>query len=172
MLATIMVLPFLRCWCSLLSCCPCRSVQYFVDATLTDWNLATWSMITTQGAVGVAGRWMSPQYTNHREQLTGYLVVPRTGTYQLYVTGDDSAALYLAPSMFVSDVVSIANASSSVSWLWYWGAPSQISAPIGLTAGTPYYFKLQHTQFNGTGHARVAIRFVGVPGTWCGPVPP
>jgi hypothetical protein len=145
-------------------------VQYFNSDV--DWTLPTWSQITTQGAVGVTGRWSSSMFTSHRERLSGYLVVPRTGLYRFYLSADDWAQLSLSPTMFLSDAVVIATATASVPSRWYWQSPgTQISASIQLNASQPYYFQVLHNQTTGLGHVRVAIRHVGFAGCAVRPMP-
>ena len=78
------------------------------------------------------------------EDLQGYFIPPVTANYSFWVRGDDSANVWLSPSADPKRVALIASSPGySTSFLNY---ASQISTPLSLVAGRPYFFQARHAQ--------------------------
>jgi hypothetical protein len=112
----------------------------------------------TEGAVGVSSRSSTDRYTNHRERLSGLFTPPTTGDYTFFVTGDDTADLYLSPTPSAAGMVRIATLGGHKFQAEPWTEAGQVSAPMRLVAGTPYFIQLVHSQGVGPGWVRVGVQ--------------
>jgi hypothetical protein len=89
------------------------------------------------------------------QRWRGYLHAPQTGAYRLWVSGDDTAELYLSNSRDPGGkrlVASVPAPTNEREWSKF---PQQRSAPLRLVAGQAYYVELLHKQDSGPGHVAV-----------------
>jgi PA14 domain len=73
------------------------------------------------------------------QRIRGYLTAPSTGEYTFWVSGDDQAEFWLAPSADANDRIKVAwqeDWTPSQIWDWF---PTQRSASIALVEGQKYY---------------------------------
>ncbi len=116
---------------------------------------------------------------NYGERLRGYLLPPVTGDYVFYVASDDQGALYLSPDNDPTHKVQIAyeaNWSFPRSWTGIGAGrtnEANISAPIHLQAGRPYYVEALHKEGGGGDNFGVAWQMPGdtVPAIGSPPIP-
>ena len=80
------------------------------------------------------------------EDLRGLFIPPVTANYSFWVRGDDAAYVWLSSSASPAGARLIA--SSPTYTTAFYGAASQISAPLSLVAGRPYYFQARHLQYS------------------------
>lgn len=95
---------------------------------------------------------------NYGARLRGYLLPPVTGTYTLYLSGDDVAQLWLSPDTnpaHVALVASLPDYTGPREWTKF---PTQRALPVQLVAGQRYYVEVLHRQ--GGGGNGVAVAWV------------
>lgn len=105
----------------------------------------------------------------------GYFVPPVDGNYTFYVRGDDYVAMFLSTDSSPANLTRIAYNPGAENLYqgyqsffvyppnWYgFGAVSallgQISKPIPLVGGTPYFTRVLHSQINGPTWFDTAVR--------------
>lgn len=93
---------------------------------------------------------------NYGQRIRGSIVPPLTGNWRFWITGDDSAELWLSPSWKASEKRRIANLPSWLAPNAFDVTPSQKSNAIPLSANTPYYFEILHKEGVGGDHVSVA----------------
>jgi hypothetical protein len=93
---------------------------------------------------------------NYGQRIRGSIVPPLTGNWRFWITGDDSAELWLSPSWKASEKRRIANLTSWLNPNAFDVTPSQKSNAIPLSANTPYYFEILHKEGGGADHVSVA----------------
>ena len=112
-------------------------------------DLATESQLV----VGIA---QNPQLFWYFQQLRGFFVPPVTANYSFFVQADDTARVYLSSNASATGERLVA---SQPSWcgdfLCY---PQQISAPVALVGGLPYWFRVTHQQGPGASYVNVGLR--------------
>ncbi|HYG35624.1 MAG TPA: leucine-rich repeat domain-containing protein, partial [Clostridia bacterium] len=105
------------------------------------------------------------------ERISGFLVPPQSGNYVFYLCSDDESLLYLSTDANPLNKVQIAHEPT---WNnpreWGFAAnnqydrgnpPSNVSSPISLEAGRPYYVEVLHKQHNGGDNVGVAWQLPG-----------
>ena len=108
--------------------------------------------VNTDSAQGVSFNELE-QYT---QELTGFFVPPVTANYSFWVRGDDYAVVWLSPDASPVNKVKVAYAGSWVnSWAQYGG---QVSAPVALQAGQPYWFQTRHTEGSSQDYFDIGLR--------------
>ena len=109
---------------------------------------------------------------NYVQDLTGYFIPPVDGDYTFYLRGDDQVSLYLSRDANPKNLRLVAASSSytppsaafagfffiTPGYFWNQGFAGQISAPITLRAGVPYFTRLLHSQGGGGEYLDTAIR--------------
>jgi PA14 domain/F5/8 type C domain/Bacterial TSP3 repeat len=80
---------------------------------------------------------------DYGQRIRGSIVPPHAGNWRFWITGDNSAELWLSPSWKASEKRRIARASVSGPNVFD-ADPSQQSSAIPLSANTPYYFEILH----------------------------
>lgn len=119
--------------------------------------------------------------SNFGRRYRGYLVPPVTGTYQLWIAGDDACELWLADgSVSHPDTGEALRNPSGKRRVAHHGNtpgpyrdydrdPAQSSGPIQLEAGQAYYIEILHKGgFDGKNHLSLAWQ---APGEARGPIP-
>jgi len=86
--------------------------------------------------------------TYFNSRYMGYFVPAWNGTYTFYIRCDDLCRFYLSPNMSTEHVEQIAFAPQYTRELYDY-FPTQISDPIELEGGKPYYLEVLHTQGSG-----------------------
>lgn len=97
--------------------------------------------------------------------VRSWLIAPITGTYRFWITGDDSAELFLSLDGVPSNMTKICGLDSSSSrnqWTLY---ESQQSVAYSLTAGQVYYLEARHKQDTADNHLAVAWEIKDSPDT-------
>lgn len=94
--------------------------------------------------------------TNYGSTARAWLLPPASGSYTFWISGDDSAELWLSSSDLPAAASVRASAPASTGRYEYDRYPSQRSTPVILTAGTPYYLEARHKQGNGSDHLVIA----------------
>lgn len=103
------------------------------------------------------------------ERLRGYLLPPVTGNYRFYLASDDQGALFLSPNARPDWKVQIAfEATWSLPRAWTGieagrTNTANVSKPIFLRAGRPYYVEVWHKEGGGGDHCGVAWQLPGAP---------
>jgi len=100
----------------------------------------------------------NPQEDNFGARLRGYLLPPVTGTYTLYLSGDDVAQIWLSPDVnpaHAALVASLPDYTDPREWTKF---PTQRALPVTLVAGQRYYVEVLHRQ--GGGGNGVAVAWV------------
>ncbi len=143
-------------------------LEYYND-TGSDWTRPVFLSHIAEGSVGISGRYANNfAYQSHRERLSGLFTAPVTGLYTFLITGDDRSELYLSPNVSATGLARIAlTANWNTPSTWYAEA-GQVSAPVNLTQGSKYFFRIQHLQGSGPGYVRVGVRVHNTPaaGGW------
>ncbi|TAE77930.1 MAG: hypothetical protein EAZ65_04090 [Verrucomicrobia bacterium] len=97
---------------------------------------------------------------NYGSTIRGYLIPPVSGQYHFWIAGDDASQLILGSGASqVSTPVIASHPTNTGQYAWDAQA-SQVSAPVTLTAGQPYYIEARHKEAGGGDHLAVA---------WSGP---
>lgn len=105
------------------------------------------------------------------QELTGFFVPPVDGNYTFYIRGDDGTAFLLSTDSSPARLRLVAQSTTyqpdatfgsffftSPSSGWGLGFAGQVSAPIPLRAGTPYFSRALHVQGGGGGYFDMAVR--------------
>jgi hypothetical protein len=115
------------------------------------------------------------QGSQYGSTIRGYLIAPATGDYTFWISGDDSARLFISTDEDPQNATLCASINTPTS-PGEWDLESgQQSAAIQLTAGTIYYIEARHKQSFGGDHLQVAWLGPGmdakqiIPGTWLAP---
>ena len=93
---------------------------------------------------------------SYGSRIRAYIVPPTTGSYNLYVSSDDSSQLYLSSDETEGNKTQIASVSGAIAYGNWTGNVSQKSSPIALTAGQKYYIETLHKEGGGGDHVQVA----------------
>jgi RHS repeat-associated protein len=100
----------------------------------------------------------SGQGDNYGARLRGYLLPPVTGSYTLYLSGDDVAQLWLSPDTNPAHVALVASLPDYTGTRQWTKFPAQRALPVTLVAGQRYYVEVLHRQ--GGGSDAVAVAWV------------
>lgn len=108
---------------------------------------------------------------NYLEELTGFFIPPVDGNYSFYIRADDGSAFFLSTDSNPANLKLVAQSTSAqpdasfASFFFYGGGPGwglgnagQISAPIPLRAGSPYFTRVLHMQGIGGDFLDAAMR--------------
>lgn len=95
--------------------------------------------------------------TNYGSRSTGLLIPSRTGQHTFYITADDSAVLSISSNASPASLSQIASTTKRSKGDFR--DESQISAPIELVAGQPYFIEVLHKQSYGNDHFQVSWSF-------------
>ncbi|TLS48333.1 hypothetical protein FE782_31195 [Paenibacillus antri] len=101
---------------------------------------------------------------NYGARVRGYIVPPASGSYTLYVSGDDNAELWLSTDASPLNKTRIARVpgwTNPRQWNKY---PEQQAAARNLVAGQRYYVEILHKQATGGGHVAVGWSGPGLAG--------
>ncbi|RTZ62940.1 MAG: hypothetical protein DSZ35_12200, partial [Verrucomicrobia bacterium] len=79
---------------------------------------------------------------NYGLQAVGYIYPPQTANYTFYVATDDNSQVWLSTDSSPSNVVQIAKETGWAPIRDYKASGDQVSAPIALEAGKPYYINV------------------------------
>ena len=96
------------------------------------------------------------------QQMEGFFVPKTTAYHKFYISSDDASDLHLSTSNRPSGLTRIAYCS----WYLanYWSNPStQISAPILLQAGQPYFLRARQSEGGGGDFLNIAVRVMNPP---------
>jgi hypothetical protein len=96
------------------------------------------------------------------EQMEGLFVPKATAYHKFYISSDDASDLFLSTSNSPAIMSRIAYCNGYMPHYWVLPA-TQISAPILLQAGKPYFIRARHSQGNGGDFMNVAVRVVDPP---------
>ena len=99
---------------------------------------------------------------DYGQQLEGFFVPKVTTHYMFYIASDDSSDLYLSTDNTPANLTLIASAPWYMSNYWQYPA-YQISSPILLQAGKPYFIRARHAQGGGGDFLTVAVRVMNPP---------
>ena len=81
-------------------------------------------------------------------KYSGFFVPPFSGSYTFYIRSDDSSRFYLSSNMSAEHTRLIAYVHG---YTYAWNRfSSQISRPVELVGGKPYYLEVLHFQAQGT----------------------
>lgn len=108
---------------------------------------------------------------NYGSRLTGYIVVPTTGSYQFVVAGDNEAELWLSTTGKPAGLQKVASVPNG-NWTNYreWTKyPQQTSASMQLTAGQELF--VQVLQKEGTGGDNASVGWIAPGTTTAVPIP-
>ena len=112
---------------------------------------------------------------NYGARYRGFLIAPTTGSYRLWIAGDDDAELWFAdgsvldpssatslPNRFGKQLLAHAHDTFSKSYRDFDLAPTQRSRSVQLTAGQAYYIEVLHKNESiATNHITVAWEIPG-----------
>ncbi len=99
---------------------------------------------------------------NYGSLLRGYVIPPATGSYTFWLASDDSSELRLSSNATVGAATLRASVSGYTDRDQFNRFPSQTSAAVTLTAGTPYYVEVRHKQGDGGNFVQVAWQGPGI----------
>jgi pectin methylesterase-like acyl-CoA thioesterase len=108
---------------------------------------------------------------NYGARLTGYIVVPTTGSYQFVVAGDNEAELWLSTTGKPAGLQKVASVPNG-NWTNYreWTKyPQQTSASMQLTAGQELFVEV--LQKEGTGGDNASVGWIAPGTTTAVPIP-
>lgn len=106
--------------------------------------------------------------------VRGYLIPPVSGSYTFWISTDDCGELWISSNANPAGATLRAAVNGYSPPLQWTKFPSQASAPITLTAGTPYYIEARQKEWGGGDHVQVAWQGPGIerqiiPGTYLVP---
>lgn len=103
------------------------------------------------------------------QRLRGYLHPPVTGNYEFWISGDDSAQLWLSSDADPVNATPVLTLTQATGYQNFDALSVKIqrSRPIALEAGRPYYFHLLHKEGGGGDHVAVAW---SIPASSSGPL--
>jgi hypothetical protein len=93
---------------------------------------------------------------HYGQRITGTIIPPASGSWRLWIAGDDEAELWLSSSWKSSEKRRVAHLASWTSPLQFDKLPSQRSNLLPLIAGVPYHFEILHKEYGGGDHVSVA----------------
>jgi hypothetical protein len=88
--------------------------------------------------------------------IRAWMIAPYTGSYQFWISGDDSADLNFSATGEPSAATRICYLTSPSSYQQWTASPSQASATVNLTAGQLCYIEALHKEDNLSDHVSVA----------------
>lgn len=100
---------------------------------------------------------------NYGQQLEGLFVPRTTGLHQFYISSDDASDLWLSTDQRPSNMARIAYCPYYSPTYWS-NMATQVSAPLLLQAGKPYFIRARMAQGGGGDFLNVALRVVSPPG--------
>jgi len=103
-----------------------------------------------------------PVAEDYGEQLSGYLIPPRSGTYTFWIAADDQGELWLSVDDSPAQVRLIASAPQWTGQRQWDKYPAQQSVPIHLAAGRRYYFTVLHKEAGQKDNVAVAWEGPGI----------
>jgi hypothetical protein len=103
----------------------------------------------------------SPNLDNYGLYMTGYLVPPQSGNYNIYVASDDNSEAWLSSDATPANKRLIASVVGWTNDREYTKYPSQKSPTLSLLAGVPYYIEAYQKEGGGGDHLTVAYQFNG-----------
>ena len=86
------------------------------------------------------------------QRLVGYLHPPENGPYTFYISGDQSAELWLSNSADPGNRQRIAFVNSPTGVREWTASSTQESAPVYLAAGQSYFIEILHKESTGADH--------------------
>jgi len=92
---------------------------------------------------------------NFGARLRGFLHPPATGTYTFWLSGNDTAELWLSPDADPARKTLVARVLAGTEARQWDAAPEQKSQPVRLTAGQKVYVEVLHKE--GTGRDALAV---------------
>jgi len=95
------------------------------------------------------------------QRLAGFLHPPETGPYTFYISGDQSAELWLSNSSDPDDRRLIASVDSPTQFRQWTASSSQQSATVFLAAGQSYFIEVLHKESTGADHVSVGWTLPG-----------
>jgi hypothetical protein len=96
------------------------------------------------------------------QQLEGFFVPKATALHQFYIASDDASELWLSGSNQPSNMTLIASCPNFLPTYWT-SMSTQISKPMMLFAGQPYFIRVRHAQGTGWDFVNVAVRIFNPP---------
>ncbi len=99
---------------------------------------------------------------NYGSMVRGYLIPPVSGSYTFWISTDDYGELRIGTDANPAGATvraAVNGYSDRFQWTKY---PAQQSAPITLTAGTPYYIEARQKEAGGGDHVQVAWQGPGI----------
>jgi ELWxxDGT repeat protein len=106
---------------------------------------------------------------NYASRMRGYVCVPQTGNYTLWISSDDYSELYLSTDETEANKKLIAWVYGATPFRNYDKYSSQKSALINLQAGHKYYIEARHKE--GTGNDFISVGWQLPDGTMERPIP-
>ena len=92
---------------------------------------------------------------NYGSMMQGYLEAPQTGEYTFWISGADSAELWLSTDATPGNAQKIAFVTAASGYRTWTAQATQKSAPVTLTSGQQYYVQVRHQA--GTGNDYVSV---------------
>lgn len=92
-------------------------------------------------------------------RIQAVVTPPASGSYTFYMSTDDFGELWFSTDPSGAGATRIINITTLMTYNDF-SQPSQVSAPVTLTAGQPYYLRVLHKQGGNSDHVQVA---------WTGP---
>jgi hypothetical protein len=92
----------------------------------------------------------------YAQVLKGFFVPPVSANYTFYTRGDDQVGVWLSTDASPARARSVAGQTGWAPSFWH--TPGQLSAPLWLEAGQPYYIRVQHQEGWGGDWFEVAVR--------------
>jgi hypothetical protein len=98
----------------------------------------------------------TPNYyaNNYGSRIRGYICPPATGTYVFYISGDDTAELWISSNDDPANKWQLASVPAATRVNQYNKYMSQFG-DTHLTQGQRYYFEILHKEANGADHVEV-----------------
>lgn len=141
------------------------------------WNRISGTLVssipvhTTPTSTGIITRFETEQNIgdNYGARIRGYLCVPVTGEYRLWIASNDHSELWLSKDSSPNNKLKIAYVSGATNPRQWTKFRSQQSALIKLVAGTKYYIEALHKEGVGSDHLSVGWQLPD--GTFERPIP-
>lgn len=89
------------------------------------------------------------------EKISGYVVPEQTGSFTFFLSADEQASFFLSSPSYSETLELIAMVTEPSEDQWDKEA-AQVSEPIFLEAGEPYYFEIWHVEKTGEDYLRIA----------------
>lgn len=90
-------------------------------------------------------------------RIRGYFFPPETGTYYLWLSGDDHSELLFGSDGTEADLERIAFIEGWTRYRQWDRYPSQRSGPLNLVVGRPYYLEVRHKERRGDDHVEIGM---------------